>query len=138
MGTRADFYVGRGEKAEWIGSIAWDGYPEGFKDKGMSVLNATSEANFRKAVKAFISGRRDGTTPDMGWPWPWDSSHTTDYSYAFDEGRTWGTNWGYGWWPANEKQPEEREENVKVSFPNMKDRANVTFGERSGVIILGG
>lgn len=29
MGTRADFYVGRGESAEWLGSIAWDGYPSG-------------------------------------------------------------------------------------------------------------
>ena len=27
MGTRADFYVGRGDAAEWIGSIAYDGYP---------------------------------------------------------------------------------------------------------------
>ena len=27
MGTRADFYVGRGEKAEWVGSIAMDGVP---------------------------------------------------------------------------------------------------------------
>lgn len=27
MGTRADFYVGRGEQAEWLGSIAWDGNP---------------------------------------------------------------------------------------------------------------
>jgi hypothetical protein len=29
MGTRADFYVGRGETAEWLGSIAWDGNPGG-------------------------------------------------------------------------------------------------------------
>lgn len=27
MGTRADFYIGRGENAEWLGSIAWDGDP---------------------------------------------------------------------------------------------------------------
>lgn len=25
MGTRADFYSGRGKTAEWLGSIAWDG-----------------------------------------------------------------------------------------------------------------
>lgn len=29
MGTRADFYVGRGPEAEYLGSIAWDGHPEG-------------------------------------------------------------------------------------------------------------
>jgi len=26
MGTRADFYVGMGKDAEWLGSVAWDGY----------------------------------------------------------------------------------------------------------------
>jgi hypothetical protein len=29
MGTRADFYVGRGKDAEWLGSVAFDGYPSG-------------------------------------------------------------------------------------------------------------
>jgi hypothetical protein len=29
MGTRADFYVGRGPDAEWLGSVAMDGYPSG-------------------------------------------------------------------------------------------------------------
>lgn len=40
MGTIADFYVGRGPKAEWIGSIAWDGYPDGIvaiNDKGQEI-----------------------------------------------------------------------------------------------------
>ena len=32
MGTRADFYVGRGESAEWLGSVAWDGNPRGIDD----------------------------------------------------------------------------------------------------------
>jgi hypothetical protein len=34
MGTRADFYVGRGETAEYLGSIAWDGYPDGLMRVG--------------------------------------------------------------------------------------------------------
>lgn len=30
MGTRADFYKNiEPEKMEWLGSIAWDGYPKG-------------------------------------------------------------------------------------------------------------
>jgi hypothetical protein len=28
MGTRGDFYVGRGKDAEWIGSIAYDAFVE--------------------------------------------------------------------------------------------------------------
>ena len=40
MGTRADFYIGRGATAEWIGSIAWDGYPDGIP---APILEATDD-----------------------------------------------------------------------------------------------
>ena len=69
MGTRADFYVGRGQKAEWLGSIAWDGYPDGLSD--IPVLSAQTEVAFRAAVRDMLASRKDGTTPEMGWPWPW-------------------------------------------------------------------
>ena len=81
MGTRADFYVGRGEKAEWIGSIAWDGYPDGMPD---SLLAATSTEGYLQEVTDFFKERDDVTLPEDGWPWPWDDSGTTDYSYTLD------------------------------------------------------
>ena len=40
MGTRADFYVGKGKDSEWLGSIAWDWYPDGIPD---NILDAESE-----------------------------------------------------------------------------------------------
>jgi len=52
MGTRADFYVGRGEQAEWLGSIAWDGYPSG---NPAPVTAMTSEAAYREKVEAVLS-----------------------------------------------------------------------------------
>lgn len=60
VGTRADFYIGRGETAEWIGSIAFDGYPEGVDD---AVLTAKNEADYRAAVKDFFATRDDATLP---------------------------------------------------------------------------
>lgn len=134
MGTRADFYVGRGEQAEWIGSIAWDGYPDGI-DK--QTLNCTSPEAFRHAVADFFSKRDDVTLPEQGWPWPWDDSGTTDYAYAFDGERVWASCFGREWFPAN-KEPEDYDtlrENDAV-FPNMKDRKNVTWGKRSGTITV--
>jgi hypothetical protein len=85
MGTRADFYVGRGAKAEWLGSVAYDGYPDDFE----VLLGAKSETDWREAVAHMFEGRDDVTVPAQGWPWPWPDSNTTDFAYSFDEGKTW-------------------------------------------------
>jgi hypothetical protein len=100
MGTRADFYVGKGKDAEWIGSVAWDGYEWGeriAKNDHDAITSAANEADYRKAVAILLASRNDGTTPEMGWPWPWNDSCTTDCSYcligakveAFSRGREW-------------------------------------------------
>lgn len=135
MGTRADFYIGRGENAEWLGSTAWDGYPDGFKDTPL--LGAADEATYRAEVAA-LGTREDFTAPEKGWPWPWIDSRTTDYAYAFDGGKVWCSSFGHPWFIATEVEPEyeEIEDDAKVAFPNMKSRQNVTLGKRSGVTII--
>lgn len=145
MGTRADFYLGRGLEAEWLGSIAWDGYPEGLPEH---LLRIDKPENFRAAVEQFIEGRSDGTKPADGWPWPWEDSNTTDYAYAFDDGAVWYSI-GYPqawWWKATDENPPDEEDEdyqEKLSkltpavFPKMKDRQNVTLGKRSGIMIIG-
>ena len=60
MGTRADFYVGHGKDAEWLGSIAWDGYREGIPPV---ILHAVNETFYRNAVCAFLAASSSGTTP---------------------------------------------------------------------------
>jgi hypothetical protein len=132
MGTRCDFYVGRGEKAEWIGSVAWDGHPECFD----SITSKTTEAEFRKAVAEELDGRDDGTKPEMGWPWPWENSLTTDYAIAFEDGHVWASCFGRKWYdPAN--PPEDDMDGGKVAvFPNMKDRQKVALDGRSGLIFV--
>lgn len=134
MGTRADFYVGRGEQAEWLGSIAWDGYPDGIEDK---ILSATDEAVYREHVHGFIASREDGTKPEQGWPWPWEDSRTTDYTYAFDGRGVWGSCFGHEWFLASHPEPEDNREGGKTAiFPDMTGRKNVTFGKRSGVLVF--
>jgi hypothetical protein len=135
MGTRADFYVGRGESAEWLGSIAWDGYPNGIAD---AVLKAKSEPDYRSALKEFLSDRNDTTLPEQGWPWPWETSSTTDFAYAFDGGKVYGSCFGGKWYRATSKKLTDDDSDNKVAvFPNMKDRQRVTLGKRSGVIVIG-
>lgn len=105
MGTRADFYIGTDENAEWIGSTAWDGYPDGLGltlptrrivvgnystndhadfPEGQGILDAKTEEEFRTRVAQYFENREDVSLPEDGWPWPWEDSSTTDYAYAFD------------------------------------------------------
>jgi len=131
MGTRADFYVGTGPDAEWLGSLAFDGYridemEERHADKTAdnaecwAIKTATAEQAYRDAVAKLLKLNDDATTPDQGWPWPWENSHTTDYAYAFVDGACKSFPWGKG-----------------AEWPDMTDRKNTTFGKRSGLIVVG-
>lgn len=132
MGTRADFYVGRGKSAEWLGSIAWDGYPTGDK---AGIFRSETEEVYRQEVAAFLV-REDGTVPSMGWPWPWNDSQTTDYAYAFDCGKVYGSDFGHAWFDPLLPQPDVEVDTNKEEFPDMTEVKNVTWGKRSGVIIM--
>ena len=117
MGTRADFYIGRGKSAEWLGSIRWDGYPS---DIAPEVLGATSEADYRAAVSTFFSKRKDVTLPEDGWPWPWEGSRTTDYAYAFDGGAVHASCLGHAWFDPLKEEPGDSCAGEKVAaFPDM-------------------
>jgi len=70
MGTRANFYIGK----RWIGSIAWDGYPEGINK---DLLGSKTEKSFTSQVNKLL---RDGTSPDQGWPWPYST-------FTFENGK---------------------------------------------------
>jgi hypothetical protein len=161
MGTRADFYIGRGKDAEWLGSTAWDGNPSGIDittnkpdptwpkslgeapkmhedwPAGESLLESTTEEQFRDRLPRYFANRDDVTLPEHGWPWPWQDSQTTDYAYAFDGGHVWASCFGGEWFRADQPEPRDQED-VKVAvFPNMKARMAVTYGPRSGLIVLG-
>jgi len=139
--TRADFYVGKGANAEWLGSIAWDGYRDGI-DK--QILHCKSPEAFRHAVKSFFADRDDVTLPENGWPWPWESSHLTDCSYWFFDDQAWDEH-DKCYVPCSRSEPEDDEGWVtflegceQIDFPNMTDIQNVTFGRGSGLIVIGG
>lgn len=132
MGTRADFYVGRGQDAEWLGSFAFDGYPDGVDE---DILKSIDERGYRIRVTRMLASRDDATLFDQGWPWPWDDSNTTDYAYAFDDGKVWACPFGHGWFDPLEEQPDDLEGTVE--FPDMSEKKNVTFGQRSGLLVIG-
>ena len=136
MGTRADFYIGRGKTAEWIGSIAHDGCPS---DIAPAVLTATTEDTFRSEVSTFLKEREDRTLPSDGWPWPWNNSQLTDYSYALDGGSVHGSRFGHGWFNPQLLMRDQQEcfTDDKVEFPDMSALANnpPVGSLKSGIIV---
>ncbi len=132
MGTRADFYVGSGLDAEWVGSIAWDGHPESI-DK--DILCANTIDQYRAAIHKFLANRDDATTPNQGWPWPWDDSTITDYAYCFVENQV--RAWVFGCGPFDPVVGEDVQiSDQKGLFPNMAERKNIALGLRSGLTIV--
>jgi hypothetical protein len=133
--------VGRGPEAEWLGSISWDGYPAGVDD---AVFYPTTEHEYRVAVTNFLASRDDRTLPTEPWPWPWEDSRTTDYAYAYENGKVYGSSFGYAWFEVdpnaeNGGEPEERESDEKVAvFPNMSGRMGSTnhIMAKSGMIVV--
>lgn len=162
MGTRADFYIGRGEKAEWLGSTAWDGYPGGIDitlperekicpgveinkhidfPRGEHLFDSKNVNEFKERLAQYFKNREDVTLPERGWPWPWETSDTTDYAYAFDDGKVYASCFGSAWFdPLKDKDEDDEHEKRGKSavFPNMKNRTNVRFDYGSGLIIFGG
>jgi hypothetical protein len=117
MGTRADFYIGTEPATmEYLGSIAWDGYPDGIDEE---VREAKTEERYREALAGFFESRDDASLPERdGWPWPWNDSDLTDHVYVFDGERVLV--------------------DPKIAWPGMKDIQQITLGPRSGVIVIGG
>lgn len=136
MGTRADFYIGRGEKAEWLGSIAWDGYPG---DRTSRILSAANRTQFVDAVIDLAGEKDDFTTTQEGWPWPWEDSSTTDYAYAYDNEKVWVSCFGSEWMTPAQARDENFEPKDKGAvFPKMNtDKMAPPGSKRSGILVFG-
>ncbi len=138
MGTRADFYLGFGEGSEWLGSVAWDGY-QWAEGESNALMDSQTPDEFRQAVKEIQAIRDDFTTPEMGWPWPWSDSRTTDYAYCLEDDGEFVSVVPYifGSPIADTEDDEERESLPKrEGWPDMTDVQNVTLGGRSGVMFI--
>lgn len=125
MGTRADFWIGSGPEAEWLGSVAFDGY-EWAEEEGNAVMAAPTADDFRRRV-AIVLERDDATVPAQGWPWPWSDSTTTDYAYVFEDGEV--TAYAAG------SSLKDDGTGPRHGWRDMTAFKNVTYSPRSGLII---
>ena len=146
MGTRADFYIKKNKKIEWLGSIAWDGYEID------EVEDAKSEEEYVKLLTEFLSERNDATYKEDGWPWPWNNSKLTDECYVFEHGTIWQMISHDGNYrdhsteclfaPYNEAETNDDGEIInsvatrRFCVPDMSHLKNVASGKRSGLITV--
>lgn len=136
MGTRADFYIKEDKEWEWLGSVGWDGY-EWHEDKNNPLILSKTKELFKNAVKFIELHRDDFTLPEQGWPWPWNDSTLTDYSYVFENGKVDVYIFGELVIGYDDELEEDITTETKSEFPDMSEIQNVTLGKRSGVIIIG-
>lgn len=143
MGTRADFYVGK----EWLGSLGFDGYriyemeekhANDSEDNRYcwAIITAKTEPEYRQAVSNLLRINDDASTPEHGWPWPWEDSRTTDRAYVFDGDETKAYAWGKAIIAGDDEAegPEPAD-----GWPDMTAAQNVTIGtNRAGNILLVG
>lgn len=86
MGTRAAFWLGdprNKNEREWLGCVAWDGYPEGLPN--LSETPPKTKEEFIEVINKIKRERDDFASPENGgWPFPWNNDiFLTDYTYAF-------------------------------------------------------
>jgi len=119
MGTRAQFFIGDPrniETREWLGTVAWDGYPDG--DIGEILLGANTERKFRNRIKKIANNRDDFCDPQKyDFPFPWKNDlFLTDCTYAFFDGDVQFTYYHHGFEPLTKylKDDEFRENYFKV------------------------
>lgn len=78
MATRADFYIRKNNKLEFLGCTSNDYYGEFEKSK--------DENHFRKSVSELL---RQNNSIDGKWYWPWKNSFISDEVFIFDVRPAW-------------------------------------------------
>ena len=102
--TAADFYLGRGPSARWIGSLRPQADPAelAVTPPGRILLAATASPDYARAVEDLLAlpaviQNGGGSRPADGWPWSWPDSSLTGWCYAFDTAGVWISYFGRAW-----------------------------------------
>lgn len=122
MGTRAQFFIGNPvnvDNREWLGCVAWDGYPDG--DCGNALLGATSPEDFIARVETIKAKRDDFTDPlTHSFPFAWrDDLFLTDCTYAYFDDAVYFTSFHGGW---IRLQDFLRDQKVRDEYESDDDR----------------
>lgn len=99
MGTRAQFFIGDPmdiTSREWLGTIAWDGYPDGECE---GLVGCKNQRAFKNFIRYTLAKRDDFCDPKKrGFPFPWvNNLFLTDWTYTWWDGRVQISSFNRGW-----------------------------------------
>lgn len=146
MATRATFWVGNPldlAHREWLGAIAFDGYPE--RGGKVDFDECQSEEGFRAVVKA-ISRHDDFAHPEGGFPFPWPNDiFLTDYTYAWFDGQVQVTcfhegfkSWDEYWQHIDDENADEMVGEWEDALPdNVPAPSPYNPSQPDSIIIIG-
>jgi hypothetical protein len=78
---KADFYIASGPFSRWIGSSYINGDPVSIP---YEILLSSNKVEFEENVIEFLKKRKSAiSSNDDQWPWLWEDSQGTDFSYIF-------------------------------------------------------
>lgn len=147
MSTRADFYIGMGKDATWLGSVGMDGDPKSIAEELSFTAQTTiaDEDDWVESVAVVFRDHIEHTLPERGWPWPWDDSQTTDYAYTLFYGQVWVSNYGCRWMHLEDylsKSPTivqmlDNLPDATEVFPDMSKIKNVRLDSGNAPMIFG-
>lgn len=94
----ADFYLGRGPNAQYLGSVSTAGAPEDI-EVWARFQNLDDEnyvqSDYVEEVRDLIGTPRDGCANGTAeWPWEYASSSDTAWAYVFDAGTVYVYRYG--------------------------------------------
>jgi len=129
----ADFYLGRGPDAKYLGSLPTAGAPEDIDVWGrfQSIADDVySPEDFEAEVHDLIGTTRNGApNGSVDWPWRYASSTDTQWAYVFDAGTVYVYRYGVEMaavrcnytrpGPAGTREPR-RPQSATSAFPVMR------------------
>jgi len=91
MNIDADFYIGKGKEAEWLGSVSSNGDINTIARSsfGQQFLECHTPELFKHFVSNYLHQYRNSVLASQCWPWLWGDSGTTDRSYWFFDDKIW-------------------------------------------------
>jgi hypothetical protein len=124
----ADFYLGRGPNAEYLGSTQTfqDGDPEAVD--AWAIFQSVSEEeyteqDYRDEVSHLVA-------PDRAWPHPHDNSEATEWAYAYDQGTVYVYRFGVEMAQIRCNLYSMRKARTKLSDGTTRVDARPTWGRR--------
>ncbi|WP_177215582.1 hypothetical protein [Actinokineospora terrae] len=145
--AHADFYLGTGPQARWLGSLAESGHPSTLITLGGApgMLTATTSDAYEAAVEALLLGH-DTTRPGFAFraergeasSWPWLRTGSSGWwAYAFVDGRVRACLRGGPWFRPDPHQPDGGAEtatgpDAELPVPGERAPTPTTFSWRPG------